>query len=67
MQIAYVCDMETPKTIKASDLQRVGVSKPYAHQLVTGARTPSLSLALRLEAALGIPVKSWPLKGGATA
>ena len=47
--------------IKAADLQRIGVSKPYAHQLLAGGKTPSLSLALRIEKELGIPPQIWPL------
>lgn len=48
-------------SIKAADLQRIGISKPYAHQLISGARTPSLKLALRIQAELGIAPASWPL------
>lgn len=47
--------------IKAADLQRIGVSKPYAHQLVAGDRTPSLKLANKIHEALGIPTTAWPL------
>lgn len=47
--------------IKATDLQRVGVSKVYAHQLLAGGKSPSLALALRLETELGIPPRAWPL------
>lgn len=48
-------------TIKAADLQRIGVSKPYAHQLLAGGKTPSLTLALRIEKELGVPPQVWPL------
>ena len=47
--------------IKAADLQRLGVSKPYSHQLLAGGKSPSLALALRLERELGIPVNVWPI------
>jgi len=49
-------------TIKAADLQRIGVSKPYAHQLLAGGKTPSLPLALKIEKELGVPPQVWPLK-----
>lgn len=48
-------------TLKAADLQRIGVSKPYAHQLVSGLRSPSLRLALRIEAELGVSPTVWPM------
>lgn len=51
----------TVHTIKAADLQGIGVSKPYAHQLVSGRRSPSLKLALKIQERLGVPVKSWPM------
>lgn len=50
---------KTLTSLKASDLQRIGVSKPYAHQLVARDRTPSLELAVRIEQELGIPPKAW--------
>jgi len=46
-------------TLKAADLQQMGVSKPYAHQLLAGGRTPSLKLALLIEAQFGIPPRAW--------
>jgi transcriptional regulator with XRE-family HTH domain len=48
-----------PTDLKATDLQRIGVSKPYAHQLLAGLRTPSLKLAVQVEAEFGIPPKAW--------
>lgn len=53
--------MNTITSIKATDLQRLGVSKPYSHQLLAGGRMPSLELAVLLETKLGIPVRAWPL------
>ena len=53
--------MTDASNIKAADLQRIGISKPYAHQLVRGDRSPSLKLALRIEAALGISPSAWPM------
>ncbi|KQW79741.1 helix-turn-helix domain-containing protein [Brevundimonas sp. Root1279] len=53
--------MKAALDIKAADLQRLGVSKPYSHQLLAGGKSPSLALALKLERELGIPVSSWPL------
>lgn len=45
--------------IKAADLQRIGVSKPYSHQLIGGTRTPSMKLAARIRDALGVPMEAW--------
>lgn len=53
--------MNAALDIKAADLQRLGVSKPYSHQLLAGGKMPSLTLALRLHRELGIPVDVWPL------
>ena len=53
--------MKFAPNIKAADLQRLGVSKPYSHQLLAGGKTPSLALAQRLERELGIPTSAWPL------
>lgn len=53
--------MKTRKQIKAVDLQRIGVSKPYSHQLLAGGKTPSLALAQKLERELGISTSVWPL------
>lgn len=53
--------MEIAPDIKAADLQRIGVSKPWSHQLLAGGKTPSLSLALRIEKSFGIPASAWPL------
>lgn len=54
--------MDAPHTpLKAADLQRIGVSKPYAHQLTSGLRSPSLKLALRIETELGVSPAVWPL------
>ena len=53
--------MKVAPNIKAADLQRLGVSKPYSHQLLAGGKTPSLALAQKLERELGIPTSAWPL------
>lgn len=53
--------MHTAPDIKAADLQRLGLSKPYSHQLLAGGKSPSLALAIRLQSELGIPVTAWPL------
>jgi hypothetical protein len=39
----------------------LGISKPYASQIATGARDPSLALAIRIYRELGL--KFGPLKG----
>ena len=46
-------------TLKAADLRQLGVSKPYAHQLVSRDRDPSLKLAVKIEQAFGIPPRDW--------
>lgn len=48
-------------SIKAADLQKLGISKPYAHQLVSGVRTPSLKMALLIQSELGVPPSAWPM------
>lgn len=49
-------------------LVAIGVSHPYASQLATGKRTPSLPLALEIEARLGIKPSFWSeLKAAADA
>ncbi|PZU71296.1 MAG: hypothetical protein DI531_16100 [Brevundimonas sp.] len=53
--------MKVAQNIKAADLQRLGVSKPYSHQLLAGGKTPSLALAQKLERELGIPMSAWPM------
>ncbi len=53
--------MKVAQNIKAADLQRLGVSKPYSHQLLAGGKTPSLALAQKLERELGISTSVWPL------
>lgn len=45
-------------TIKAADLQRIGVSKPYAHQIARG-HSPSVAMALRIYR--GLDVKLGPV------
>lgn len=46
--------------IKAADLQRIGVSKPYAHQIARG-HSPSVAMAFRIMRGTG--VKLGPLAG----
>lgn len=46
--------------LKAADLQRIGVSKPYAHQIARGHK-PSISMALRIMHGTG--VKLGPIAG----
>jgi len=53
--------MASHPTVKAADLQRIGISKPYAHQLASGRGTPSLKKAVEIEEKLGIPVSAWPM------
>lgn len=47
-------------SIKAADLQRIGVSKPYAHQIARG-HSPSVEMALRILRGTG--VKLGPISG----
>lgn len=39
--------------------EKVGISGSYAHELAHGVRVPSLHLAVRIEAALGIAPRTW--------
>lgn len=53
-----VCDWHTllvmnSVTLKAADLQRIGVSKPYAHQIARG-HSPSVKMALRIMRGTGV-------------
>lgn len=50
----------TKPAIKAADLQRIGISKPYAHQIARGHR-PSVEMALRIMRGTG--VKLGPIAG----
>lgn len=61
MSFAYYRRMQAVPDIKAADLQRLGLSKPYSHQLLAGGKSPSLALAIKLDRELGIPVTAWPL------
>jgi plasmid maintenance system antidote protein VapI len=38
---------------------KAGIKQSYASQLVTGARSPALDLALRIEETAGVPVGIW--------
>jgi transcriptional regulator with XRE-family HTH domain len=40
-------------------LRGLGISRPYASQLATGARTPSMSLAMSICERLGISLDVW--------
>ncbi|ATC34633.1 helix-turn-helix transcriptional regulator [Caulobacter sp. SL161] len=56
--------METANLTRSSEdlgekLRSLGISKGYVSQLVSGARTPSLELAVRIERELGIPPSAW--------
>ncbi len=67
MSFAYYPRMVVAPDVKAADLQRLGLSKPYSHQLLAGGKSPSLALAIRLEREIGIPVTAWPLAAKRTA
>ena len=56
-----VMSEHTPMPTARELHERGGVSLPYAYQLLSGIRSPSLSVALRLEEAFGIPPTTWPL------
>lgn len=52
----------TPKIedLKPSDLvTRMGVSRSFASQILSGHRKPSLEMAVRIENEMGIPVADW--------
>jgi hypothetical protein len=42
---------------------KVGLTPSYTSQLVTGAKSPSLDLALRIEEVSGIPPSIWRAEG----
>lgn len=52
-------------SLTAADLRKLGISKPYAHQLASGSRKPSLAMALRIHDALG--AKLGPLETATSA
>lgn len=39
--------------------EKLGLSKGYASDLISGKRRPSLELAFRIERELGVPVSRW--------
>lgn len=39
--------------------EQLGVSQAYLSELMSGAKRPSLELAVRIEEATGLPVRSW--------
>jgi transcriptional regulator with XRE-family HTH domain len=39
--------------------ETLGISKSYISNLLTGGRTPSLALAIRIAAVTGVPVSLW--------
>ena len=52
---------ETPSSVRPRDLAaQLGISEPYASQLLTGARVPSLSRAIELYDLCGL--KFGPIK-----
>ena len=58
---------DSPQSLNAR-LKSIGIKEAYASHLATGRRTPSLSLALEIEAKLGIKPSFWSeLKASADA
>lgn len=57
----FVSMSDTPENqdVTIAGLRGIGISAPYASQLVSGERTPSLKLALRIKRELGVPVEYW--------
>lgn len=51
-------ESDSPQSLNAR-LKSIGIKEAYASHLATGRRTPSLALALEIEAKLGIPVSEW--------
>lgn len=45
----------------AQRLQEIGVANGHAYDLANGRRSPSLKLARRIEAEMGIPMSAWPM------
>jgi transcriptional regulator with XRE-family HTH domain len=54
---------DSPPSLNAR-LIGIGISESYASLLANGHRRPSLSLALKIAAELGIPVEFWARAGG---
>lgn len=56
-------NQHSPSALDAQALKAalvgIGVSRPYASQLVNGRRTPSYKLALRIQQELGVPPEHW--------
>lgn len=53
------------RSTKISDLQadelreKFALSRSYAFELVNRKKTPSLELAIKIEAEFGVPAKAW--------
>jgi transcriptional regulator with XRE-family HTH domain len=55
-------DEPTPKIsdLKAPALvERCGLSKSYASELLNGVKRPSLEVAVRIEREFGVPASAW--------
>jgi transcriptional regulator with XRE-family HTH domain len=39
--------------------EQVGISEPHLSRILTGKRTPSLPIAVKLEAATGVPARDF--------
>jgi plasmid maintenance system antidote protein VapI len=49
----------SPKELRAALVRQCGISAPYASQLVSGKRTPSYQMAIRIQEALGVSAEFW--------
>jgi transcriptional regulator with XRE-family HTH domain len=51
---------DSEPTLTAKDLrEKLGLSKGYASDLISGKRLPSLTLATRIRDQLGVPIERW--------
>ena len=58
-------DNPTPQGRKtlSKRLVALGLTRGKADRLAFGQTSPSIDLAVRLEAELGLPITAWPLRG----
>ena len=54
---------EGRKTL-AKRLVALGLHRGKARRLAFGETSPSIDLAVRIEAELGLPIAAWPLRSG---
>lgn len=54
--------------LKAAEVaRRLGLSRSYAHELIKGAKTPSLEVAAKIEREFSVPLSAWAARIAADA